>query len=166
MKPGLQLSVQYASTHDCPSRAQLRRWVRGALTLQGATHAALLLRFVDHEEGQVLNRDYRGKNYATNVLTFNYQDEAGDLVSADIIVCAAVVEQEARAQGKTLHDHYAHLVVHGVLHACGYDHEQDDQASIMENLEREVLRRFRIADPYRDDHVDDDSSGHVSDQTG
>jgi len=113
----------------------------------------------------MLNREYRHKDYATNVLTFAYQDPATQgsggtrhsrkgkapapvELTADIILCAPVVEREAAAQHKALHDHYAHLVVHGVLHACGLEHEIDSEAEAMEALERQVLRRFRIADPY------------------
>jgi len=161
----LNLTIQYASTHGCPARAQLRRWVKGALAVHGeAVAATLLLRFVDAAEGRMLNREYRRKDYATNVLTFAYaapppapgkagaarrrKTTAVTELQADIIVCAPVVEREAVEQGKSLHAHYAHLVVHGVLHACGLEHDNDDEAEHMERLERVALRRFRIADPY------------------
>jgi probable rRNA maturation factor len=151
--PRLSLSVQVApGAGDCPAdRAQLRRWARAALSRD----AALALRFVGAREGRALNRDFRGRDYATNVLTFAYDDGAGalaaggDPVRADIVVCLPVVAREARAQRKPLRAHLAHLVVHGVLHAQGMDHEDEREAAAMEAREVEVLRRFRIADPYR-----------------
>jgi probable rRNA maturation factor len=147
--PRLALSVQIApEAGDCPAdRPQLRRWARAAL----ARDAALALRVVGEAEGRALNRDYRGRDYATNVLTFAYdEDPDGDgAVRADIVVCLPVVLREARAQRKTPRDHLAHLVVHGVLHAQGMDHEDERDAREMEAREVDVLRRFRIADPYR-----------------
>ncbi len=146
--PRLALSVQLApEAGECPAdRRQLRRWAHAAL----ARDAALSLRVVGEAEGRALNRDYRGKDYATNVLTFVY-DEApgGGPVNADIVVCLPVVLREARAQRKSPREHLAHLVVHGVLHAQGMDHEDEREAREMEAREVEVLRRFRIADPYR-----------------
>ena len=130
-------------------RPQLRRWAQAAL----ARPAELVLRFVSHAEGRELNRAFRGRDYATNVLTFPYDDpdEADDApVRADIVICLPVLAREARAQRKTLRDHLAHLVVHGVLHAQGWDHLDDAQAQAMEACERRLLARFRIADPYRD----------------
>lgn len=147
---GLQLAVQYASTRECPARDQVRRWVRAALALAGVTEATLLVRYVDAREARVLNRSWRNRDYATNVLTFDYREGDDGGVQADIIVCAPVVEREARAQRKAAADHHAHLVVHGVLHACGHDHEEDEAAAAeMEGLEVAILRRFRIADPYQ-----------------
>jgi probable rRNA maturation factor len=147
--PRLALSIQVEpGAGDCPTdRAQLRRWARAALS----GDAALALRFVGEAEGRALNRDYRGKDYATNVLTFAYDEAsvADGPVQADIVVCLPVVRREARAQRKTPRDHLAHLVVHGVLHAQGMDHEDEREAREMEAREVEVLRRFRIADPYR-----------------
>jgi probable rRNA maturation factor len=115
--------------------------------------ATLAVRFVDAEEGRSLNRTYRGKDYATNVLTFPYDKHAspGAPIEADIVICMPVLEAEALAQKKPLSAHVAHLVVHGVLHAAGYDHDAALDAEAMEQLERDVLARFRIADPYRDD---------------
>ncbi|RPH46798.1 MAG: rRNA maturation RNase YbeY [Burkholderiales bacterium] len=151
--PRLALSVQHEpQAGECPAdRAQLRRWARAALERD----ATLTLRFVGAREGRALNAQYRGRDYATNVLTFAY-DEQGDEVAsgsagpvqADIVICLPVVVREARAQKKPLRDHLAHLVVHGVLHAQGMDHEDDEEAHAMETRETEVLRRFRIADPY------------------
>ena len=149
-RPRLALSIQVdADAGRCPAdRAQLRRWVRGAL----ARDAALTLRFVGAAEARALNRRFRGRDYATNVLTFAYDapaDDADAPVQADVVICLPVVATEARAQRKTLRAHLAHLVVHGVLHAQGMDHERDDDARAMEAHETAVLRRFRIADPYR-----------------
>ena len=149
----LALSIQHDDAADaCPaSRQQLRRWVRAALVRD----AALTLRLVGEAEGRALNAQFRGRDYATNVLTFAYDDEAPDAdapdhpVQADIVICLPVLAREALEQRKTLRDHLAHLVVHGVLHAQGMDHEDEDEARTMEARETEVLRRFRIADPYR-----------------
>ena len=154
MTSALHLSVQYATTAESPSRAQVRRWVAGALAmLPDAREATLAVRFVDADEGRELNRSYRGKDHATNVLTFPYDDAASPdaAVEADIVICMPVLEAEALAQKKPLSAHLAHLVVHGVLHAAGHDHEDPQDAETMEQLERDVLARFRIADPYRDD---------------
>jgi probable rRNA maturation factor len=116
----------------------------------------LTLRLVGEAEARALNAQFRGRDYATNVLTFAYDDDDDDdsidtdaPVQADIVICLAVLAREAREQRTSLRDHLAHLVVHGVLHAQGMDHENDDEAREMEARETEVLRRFRIADPYR-----------------
>ncbi|ACB36203.1 protein of unknown function UPF0054 [Leptothrix cholodnii SP-6] len=144
-RPSLSLSLQFA---DPRHRAQLprhhvARWIRAALELPGE----FTVRIVDAEEAQGLNRDYRGKDYATNVLTFDYSAEP--VVAADLVLCAPVVEAEAAAAGKTLVAHYAHLLVHGALHAQGYDHEDDEEAAeCMEAREREVLAALGFDDPY------------------
>ena len=104
------------------------------------------MRIVDADEGQALNRDYRGRDYATNVLTFDYQREP--VVVADLVLCAPVVEHEAREQGRALEAHYAHLLVHGALHAQGFDHEKARDARVMEAREVEILARLGFADPY------------------
>ena len=202
-KNKLSLSVQYPDPRlkDILPRPLLRRWVKAALL----GPAELTLRFVDQQEGQSLNRDYRGKDYATNVLTFCYDDdEFGDMdeydapvdtaavdtaaaddaavdtaaaadvtpgasadgdiaddipededggfedsvIRADIILCTDVLQSEAQAQNKTLLDHSAHLIVHGVLHAQGYDHEDEVEAEAMEQLETAILARLGIANPY------------------
>ncbi len=146
-----------------PARAQVRRWVSAAA---GATANAIAvnIRFVDLREARALNRTYRERDYATNVLTFNYDAPPQSapkvkkgvnvpsaqmhVTQSDIVVCPAVIEKEARAQKKLVHAHYAHMVVHGVLHAQGYDHERAADAKEMEDVERAVLKRFRIEDPY------------------
>jgi len=146
-KNKLTLSVQYADPRlkDSVPRPLIRRWVQAALLAP----AELTIRFVDAEEGQTLNRDYRGKDYATNVLTFAYtEDEDAEVTQADIILCSDVLEQEAAQQHKPLVDHAAHLIVHGVLHAQGYDHEEEDEAQEMESLETEILHTLGFADPY------------------
>jgi probable rRNA maturation factor len=148
-KNKLSLSVQYPDPRlkDSLPRATLRRWVQAALFAP----ANITLRFVDSIEGQTLNRDYRGKDYATNVLTFDYNDGGPDdnPTQADIILCTDVLLKEAQEQGKTLQAHCAHLVVHGVLHAQGYDHEDDAEADEMEGIETAILAKLGIENPYQ-----------------
>ena len=143
----LSLAIQFgARSGECPvDRSQLRRWAAAAL----GQDAALTLRFVGTAEGRTLNREFRGRDYATNVLTFEYPMIGGGPLEADIVICLPVLAKEARAQGKSLRDHLAHLVVHGTLHAQGMDHENDADARAMESREVAILQRFRIADPYR-----------------
>ena len=148
-KNKLTLSVQYADTRlkDSVPRPQIRRWIQAALFAP----AELTIRFVDAEEGRTLNREYREKDYATNVLTFAYtEDEDAEVTQADIILCTDVLEKEALEQKKPLLDHAAHLIVHGVLHAQGYDHEDEEEATEMETLETEILAGLGFADPYAD----------------
>ncbi len=140
----LSLSVQYASSaENIPTRAQFRRWAKLALLRD----AQVALRIVDEAEGRELNKSYRGKDYATNVLTFTY-DEAQSPLCGDIVICAPVVEREAREQHKELNAHYAHLVIHAVLHLQGYEHENEQQAARMEKLETAILAKLGYADPY------------------
>ncbi|TCS38326.1 putative rRNA maturation factor [Paucimonas lemoignei] len=145
-KPELSLSVQYPDPRlrETITRAKLRRWAQAALLAS----AELTVRFVDAEEGRVLNRDYRHKDYATNVLTFPYTESEEDITRADIVLCTDVLEKEAAEQGKTLEEHAAHLVVHGVLHAQGYDHEDDEEATEMEQLEIDILTALGFPNPY------------------
>lgn len=146
--PRLSLSIQLETDPGaCPAdRPQLRRWARAALSRD----AVLSLRLVDEAEARSLNAQFRGRDYATNVLTFAYDEAPADgPVEADIVICLPVVASEARSQRKPMRDHLAHLVVHGVLHAQGLDHENDADAAEMEARETAVLRRFGIADPYR-----------------
>lgn len=110
--------------------------------------ATIALRIVDKAEGRSLNHHYRSKDYATNVLTFVYGEEGGRL-SGDIVLCAPVVQKEARKQGKTLLEHYAHLTVHGLLHLQGFDHETEEEAREMEGLEVEIMQKLGFNDPYR-----------------
>ncbi|AEB82958.1 rRNA maturation RNase YbeY [Alicycliphilus denitrificans] len=143
----LTLSLQFArdaSTHRAAlPRHKVARWIRHAL----AVDAEITVRIVGSEEGRRLNREFRRKDYATNVLTFDYQQEP--TVLADLVLCAPVVEREAREQGKTLQEHYAHLLVHGALHAQGWDHETGEQdAQEMEAYETEIMRELGFADPY------------------
>jgi probable rRNA maturation factor len=139
----LSLAVQYASeSKDLPDITQFRKWARNALRID----AEIAVRIVDEEEGRALNRDYRGKDYATNVLTFPLAEEP--CLMGDIILCAPVVAAEAAAQNKPLHAHYAHLTVHGVLHLHGYDHEIEAQAELMETLETEIVTKLGYPDPY------------------
>jgi probable rRNA maturation factor len=119
----------------------VRRWVRAAL----ARPAEVTLRFVAEAEGRRLNREFRGKDYATNVLTFIYAQRP---LAGDVVICAPVVAREARSQGKAAAAHYAHLVVHGMLHLQGYDHERTRDAVRMEGRERRVLAHLGFADPY------------------
>ena len=148
----LSLSLQYADPRakEHVARTDVRRWVQAALFAP----ADLTIRFVDAEEGRSLNREYRGKDYATNVLTFAYtEDEADQVTQADIILCTDVLEREAAEQGLEIAAHAAHLVVHGVLHAQGYDHEDEQEAAEMEGLEKEILASLGIADPYSERQV-------------
>jgi probable rRNA maturation factor len=156
--PRLSLAVQQGDDiAGLPvARAQLRRWAAAAINAD----ASITLRFVGHDEGLALNRDYRGRDQPTNVLTFIYDEApppgepapAGPPpVQADIVICMPVLEREARERGISLAHHLGHLVIHGVLHACGHDHEHDDEARAMESLETALLARFRIPDPYQPD---------------
>ena len=147
--PQLTLSLQFSQLSDpAPHRAALprhkvARWLRHALDADGE----FTVRIVDTEEGQTLNRDYRQKDYATNVLTFDYAQEP--VVMADLVLCAPVVAREAAEQGKTLQQHYAHLLVHGALHAQGWDHETSEaDAEAMEAREIEILAALGLPNPY------------------
>jgi probable rRNA maturation factor len=142
----LELALQYADARaqSIAARSTVRRWVSMSL----AKPARITLRFVDAKEGRALNEAFRGKDYATNVLTFNYEVPRGAPLAADIVICASVVRKEAKAQHKTVRNHLAHLVIHGVLHAQGHDHELPAQARRMEAREVELLASLRIANPY------------------
>lgn len=142
--PPLQLSLQFADARHRTllPRHRVARWMRAALAAPGQ----FAVRVVDADEGRTLNRDWRGKDHATNVLTFDYEHEP--VVVADLVLCAPVVEREAQAEGKALDAHYAHLLVHGVLHAQGWDHERAADARRMEARESELLQALGFADPY------------------
>jgi probable rRNA maturation factor len=157
-KNKLTLSVQFVDDRvasDLP-RALLRRWVQAALL----GPAELTLRFVDEVEGRTLNRDYRQKDYATNVLTFAYGETEEAIVQADIVFCVDVLMREAAERRISLAQHAAHLVVHGVLHAQGYDHEVEDDAQEMETFETEILAGLGIPDPYAD--TPDQKAGKIT----
>jgi probable rRNA maturation factor len=140
--PGPHLLIQRASrAAHIPSDTLLRRWARAAL----ARSAEVTLRFVAAAEGRRLNREFRGKDYATNVLTFVYGERP---LAGDVVICAPVIAAEARAQGKAVAAHHAHMVVHGLLHLQGFDHERAADAHRMEARERRILARLGFADPY------------------
>ena len=139
----LDLAVQYACRREgLPLRADFVRWARAALTDSGQ----VAIRLVDEDEGRRLNKAYRGKGHATNVLSFPYETEP--LLMGDLVICPTVVAREAAEQGKPLAAHYAHLTVHGMLHLQGRDHEQDEDAQAMEDEEREILAALGYPDPY------------------
>lgn len=139
----LSLSVQYASNaKKMPTRQQFRRWVKVALERD----VQMALRIVDEIEGRALNLAYRGKDYATNVLTFVYDERLP--LYGDVVICAPVVEREAKEQGKDLLAHYAHLTLHAVLHLQGYDHQKQREADRMEARETALLLKLRYPAPY------------------
>lgn len=143
-RESLSLALQFADARHRRHlpRHRVARWLRAALDAP----AELAVRIVGADEGQALNRDYRGRDYATNVLTFDYQH--APVVVADLVLCAPVVEREAREQGLALEAHYAHLLVHGALHAQGHDHEKAREARVMEAREVEILAALGFANPY------------------
>ena len=141
----LSLSVQYAtSSENPPPRSLFRRWIKAALHHD----VQITLRVVDEAEARELNRDFREKDYATNVLTFTYDNETP--LYGDVVICAPVVEREAREQRKELCAHYAHLAVHAMLHLQGYEHDDDQDASEMEKLETAIMLKLGYADPYQE----------------
>lgn len=149
MPSSLLLSLQWAmpkAPEAWPlSRPRMRRLLLASLGAQG-TAAEITVRLVGQKEGRQINRGFRGKDYATNVLTFAYQHHP--MVQADLVLCLPVLAREARTQHKDLSAHFAHMLVHGMLHAQGLDHEDPDEAEHMEALERRILKRFRLPDPY------------------
>jgi probable rRNA maturation factor len=139
------ITIQRASRlRGIPNDRAFKAWIAAALPKD----AELTLRIVNAAEGRNLNSAFRGKDYATNVLTFIYHEPRARVLMGDLVLCAPVVAREAREQGKALADHYAHLTVHGVLHLSGFDHENDRDARAMEAREIKILRGFNIADPY------------------
>lgn len=148
--PDHAIAVNYALPRKgLPSAASVRRWVAAALAGRRAS-AEVSVRFVDSPEGRALNRTYRGKDYATNVLSFPVELPPGvrSPLLGDLVLCAPVVVLEALAQGKPLSHHYAHLVVHGCLHLLGMDHQDQTEAEAMEARERRILARLGIPNPY------------------
>jgi probable rRNA maturation factor len=163
----LSLAVQFASkAKHAPTRAQVRRWALAAHTVHADADAVVTIRYVDEKEGRALNLAYRHKDYATNVLTFvhelapspwtatNLSPPALGLAlgkgtyAADIVICAPVIWREAREQKKPVAAHHGHMVLHGLLHAQGFDHETEAEAAVMEAIEIRLLARFRIKNPY------------------
>ena len=146
----IDVSVSYGLPRaGIPAATSFRRWVAAALDGR-IRRADLAIRLVDNKEGRALNRHYRGKDYATNVLSFPAELPEGVKLPllGDLVICVPVVAREAREQGKQLNDHYAHLTVHGALHLLGWDHEDEREAECMEQLEREILATLGISDPY------------------
>ncbi|MGB7815006.1 MAG: rRNA maturation RNase YbeY [Methylotenera sp.] len=141
--PKLTLSTQYATNAAyLPAKSLLKKWAKAAIRVD----TEVTIRIVDAQEGLELNSTYRGKDYATNVLTFPIAEEPH--LMGDIVICASIVEVEAKAQNKPLEAHYAHLTVHGILHLHGYDHETEAQAELMEGLEISILTKLGYANPY------------------
>lgn len=141
--PKLSLSTQYASKlANLPKPTQFRKWAKAALRVD----TEVTIRIVDEDEGRALNLAYRGKDYATNVLTFALTEEPH--LMGDIVICAPVVIKEAAEQHKSVEAHFAHLTVHGILHLHGYDHEIEAQAELMEGLETAIVIKLGYASPY------------------
>jgi probable rRNA maturation factor len=147
-RPRLELALQYAAPRaGLPARSSVAAWLRAALERA----ARITVRFVDAAEGRRLNRDYRRRDYATNVLTFAYGAARGEALEGDIVLCAPVVAREARERGLSLRAHYAHLAVHGALHLQGHDHDEARAATRMEARERRIMARLGFGDPYGGD---------------
>jgi probable rRNA maturation factor len=150
-RAALEVDVQYAAEDAAglpPSRA-IESWVAAALARRG-TGAQLAVRIVGEAEGRALNERYRGRMGPTNVLSFPFEnpDQLQPPLLGDIVLCAPVVQREAAAQGTAPEEHWAHLVVHGVLHLLGYDHEEEGEAAAMEGLEADILATLGFPDPY------------------
>lgn len=152
MSVELELQV-VASGEGIPPASAFRIWSQAAMK-DAADDVELAIRVVDEQEGRSINHEYRDRDYATNVLSFSFEPPEGVPAQAlghhlgDLVICAPVVEREAQEQGKPLAAHWAHMVVHGVLHLRGYDHETDEEAQRMEDMEREILDGLGISDPY------------------
>ena len=149
----IELDLQLATDANAPGETDFRRWCELALR-QRSADSELTIRLVDEPEGRELNRTWRQKDYATNVLSFpaDVPDELLDIpLLGDLVICVPVVEREAAEQSKALEAHWAHLVIHGCLHLLGYDHIDDEEAEEMEALERTLLAELGHPDPYADD---------------
>jgi len=153
---GSPIEIQVASeAADAPDPPELRAWAAAALAAAGRPGVAITVRVVDEREGRTLNRDFRGRDYATNVLSFPFDEvppealaELGARYLGDLAICADVVAREAAEQGKAGHAHWAHMVVHGVLHLAGHDHLDETEAAVMEARERDILAELGFPDPY------------------
>ncbi|WP_456380090.1 rRNA maturation RNase YbeY [Thiolapillus sp.] len=148
MSPGLEIQVA-SREKNLPSEENLQKWAEVALG-QEAVAAEVVIRIVDEEESRQLNDKYRGRDKPTNVLSFPFEAPPGIPMNhiGDLVVCAPVVSAEARTQGKPLQHHWAHMIVHGILHLRGYDHTTEEDAGHMESLERKLLQSMGIPDPY------------------
>ncbi|MHB8454264.1 MAG: rRNA maturation RNase YbeY [Acidiferrobacterales bacterium] len=150
----LRISVQYAYAGvDVPEKTSIAKWARAALKGHSIEQVELVVRIVDETESAALNHQYRQKTGPTNVLSFSYetpvsQEIADPVLLGDIVICGPVVVREARSQGKEVAAHWAHMVIHGIMHLRGYDHIHDTDAKIMEELESRVVRRLGFPDPY------------------
>ena len=149
--PKLALEIQFATSamaqkwQDLITKRKVGNWIKKALQ----DDATITVRFVGQTESRKLNSNYRNKDYATNILTFPYELQNGiDHLSADLVICLPVLEKEARQQKKTLEQHLTHLIVHGTLHAQGFDHEDEVEAEAMEQLEISILKKLKQANPY------------------
>lgn len=147
MKEASELEIQRATSAPTPDDRSLHAWAQAALKLRGRS---VVVRFVDDQESRSLNLAYRGKDKPTNVLSFPFELPPGvdEPHLGDLVICVPVVENEAKDQGKPLQAHYAHMLVHGLLHLQGYDHQTDDEATQMETLEIEILRQLGYENPY------------------
>ena len=155
MSPPIEIQLAADEPDEPPEPGQLRRWAGAALAALGRADAAVTIRVVGAAEGRALNRDYRGRDHATNVLSFPFaevppeaQAELGGPYLGDLAICAPVVAREAVEQGKPENAHWAHMVVHGVLHLAGHDHAEAAAAAAMEARERAILAQLGFADPY------------------
>lgn len=155
----VDLTIQFEMTHPELNHELLQLWVQTALAEASNIYtnagmatpfqkAAFTLRFCDESEGQQLNSQFRNKDYATNVLTFEYGIDPDGTINGDIIICIAVLEKEAAEQQKPFVNHAAHLCIHGILHALGYDHIDEEDAEDMEALEIDILHQLHIPNPY------------------
>lgn len=146
----LDLQIAHNSEVSTPSEADFANWIHAVLQHQQTAPAELTIRTVDRDESQMLNREYRGKDKPTNVLSFPFDSDIPlpvDLLG-DLVICVPVMQEEASVQGKPAAHHWAHLVVHGTLHLLGYDHIEDEDAEHMESIEIEILKSLGISDPY------------------
>lgn len=144
-KPSISVDFQQTDLFpELPAESVMASWVEAA----AERDVEMTIRFVDKEEGFLLNKTYRHKDYATNVLTFDYQHKP--VVQADLVICVPVLIEQAKEQGKTFLAHLCHLIVHGTLHAHGYDHITDEEANVMEPLEIKILQKIGFEDPYQD----------------